>query len=207
MKKVKAKAAKAKLTPKQMSIKAVSLLKGIDNSVAVIDKHRTHIIESAGQLAGILSGLSNAATETSAPAKKPTSAPAKKPIKAEKKPVKAGKKAAAPTKKAGKKVAKKSAGQKSPVANRPTIKEAIKEAISEGGPSIRAILYHKVTDKYGYWSHQSFYNALKDKKSFKEVDDEKIDVVQVADRTKTTDAEAAKFVERVAGDAIVSSVT
>lgn len=218
--KASTKAPKAKLTPKQMSVKAASLLKGIDNSVTIIDKHRTNIVQSAGQLAGILSGLSNAATAVPAPAKKtPVPAPAKKAqakAQAKKAQTSAKKPAAkAPAKKpaaklaakAEKKAAEKPTGQKPPVANRPTVKEAIGEVITKGGPDSRAALYHKVTDKYGYWSRQSFYNALKDKKSFKEIGDGKIDVAQTSAQTKTTDAEAAKFVEKVAGDATVSNAT
>jgi len=205
----KAKAKTKAMTPKQMAIKANSLLKGIDNSVAAIQKHRTSIVQNAGELAGLLSGLSNAAStpvkaapvkKATAPVKKAEKAPAKK---AEKKtPAKA--KAKAKATKAGASQAK-PAGQKAPVPNRPTVKEAISETITKGGPDSRASLYHKVTDKYGYWSRQSFYNAIKDKKAFKEIDG-KVHNVQ-ASPAKTTDAEAAKFVEKVAGDASVSSAT
>ena len=83
------------------------------------------------------------------------------------------------------------------------MKDAIRESIGSEGPDTKANLYHRVTSKYGYWSRQSFYNALKDKKSFREVDGKILDVSSRP--VQTTDEEAQKFVESGQRDQTVAS--
>jgi len=222
MSKAKAKTKAKKLTPKQAAVKASSLLKGIDNSVAVINKHHGIIKENTVQLRNVVTGLSNAAVQETpkpkAPAKpkpaKAEKAKAKAPAKAKAAKAKAAKAKAAkkeakakPAKKGEKpkaeESAKASAKMKPPVDGRPTVKDATREEIAANGPDTKANLYHKVTDKYGYWSRQSFYNALKDKKSFRTVDG-KIQVIGTPG-AKTTDEEASRFVESVRKDQAVAS--
>lgn len=233
----KKKSSQKSLTPKQAAVKVSSLLRGVDNSVAKIAKGRTAIAEgekaireNTSQIRSIVSGLSNTAQTGKAAVKKPAKkAAAKKPVKkkaaakkaAPKKPVKkkkAAAKKAAPAKAAKKAAPKKAAAKKVAVEGRPSVKEAIKESIRADGPDTKASLYHKVTGKYGYWSRQSFYNALKDESSFREVDG-KVHVISVKasekkeapkkeapkPKPRTTDEEADRFVDSVAQDPAVSS--
>lgn len=200
--KAKAKPAKTNLTQKQAVVKAGSLLKGIGNSTDTINKHQKLIAESTDQLHVVLAGLSNMTSVVTANPEKKIAAGKVTAAKHEKATAKAAKvKAAKAVKPAKVKAAKED--QKPAVDNRPTIKDAIQELIASGGPDTKADLYRKVTDKYGYWSRQSFYNALKDKKLFKDVDGK----IQVAGPTsvKTSDADAKKFVESVERDQTVAT--
>ncbi|KKK83542.1 hypothetical protein LCGC14_2792350, partial [marine sediment metagenome] len=153
----KAKAASRSLTPKQADIKAASLIRGIDNSVARIKKEAASIADAAKQLKkSVLPALSNPKAKASAkiPAKK-----ASVRIPAKKASAKASAKKApaqSPSKAAQK--------AKPPVKGRPTIKEAIQETIRTSDGSSPAELWKKVVGRYGYWSRQSLYNALKDVK-------------------------------------------
>ncbi len=176
----KAKAASRSLTPKQADIKAASLIRGIDNSVARIKKEAASIADAAKQLKkSVLPALSNPKAKASAkiPAKKASvRIPAKKAsakASAKKASAKASAKKA-PAKASAKKAPAQSpskAAQKAkpPVKGRPTIKEAIQETIRTSDGSSPAELWKKVVGRYGYWSRQSLYNALKDVKLFKKV--------------------------------------
>ena len=204
-------------TPKQMAIKVESILRGLDNSQASIGKHQKKIDDGIEELKPLLAGLANAATAK--PAAKPVQAkPAAKapaPAKpaAKPQPAKAAKaakpavKPAKPTAKApksakpAKTAAKVKDGKKEPVPGRPILKEAIKEMIAaEGGKGPAAKLYHRAIDKYGYWSRQGFYAALKDTKSFTHTSDDQYEVVQTAD-------EVEKFVDQASKNQAVAHVS
>jgi hypothetical protein len=161
----KAKAARP-LTPKQANIKATSLIRGIDNSVARIRKETASIADATSQLKKtVLPALSNTEAKAKAPAKK-AKEKAKAPAKKAKAPAKKAKEKKTPAQSPSKAAQK----AKPPVEGRPTIKEAIQETIGAQGPISPADLWKKVVEKYGYWSRQSLYNALKDTKLFKKAD-------------------------------------
>jgi len=205
----------AKKTPKQAIARINSLLKGIDNSVLVINKHKTVLNDAVKEARSLMGGLSNL---QAAPAKKPEAkkpeakkpAPAKKPALA-KKPVKKTEiKKPAPAKKPVKKTEiKKPAPEKSvpakpgkPVEGRPSLKEAVKQIIVAGGnPMTAADIWKQATAKWGYWSRQSLYNVLKDEKSFSRAG-EKFSM----SRSTVDDAEADKFVQQVESNTVVSNV-
>lgn len=172
-----------KLTPKQAAIQAGSILRGLDNSIAGAKREVAKLEEQRKRVGGLASGLSNLA---SAPAPKPAPAakkpeakkaapaakkpaPAKKPepVKAEKKavakkPAPAAKKPA-PAKKAPAKPApaQATAQYKDPVPGRPSLREAVKEAIRAAGSGSPTTIYDRVCTQWGYWSKQSFYTLLK----------------------------------------------
>ena len=190
----------AKKTPKQAIARINSLLKGIDNSVLVINKHKTVLNDAVKEARSLMGGLSNL---QAAPAKKPEAkkpeakkpAPAKKPALA-KKPVKKTEiKKPAPEKSVPAKPGK-------PVEGRPSLKEAVKQIIVAGGnPMTAADIWKQATAKWGYWSRQSLYNVLKDEKSFSRAG-EKFSM----SRSTVDDAEADKFVQQVESNTVVSNV-
>jgi hypothetical protein len=133
-------------------IKATSLLKGLDNSAAIIAKKQAEITKSTKELVQALGSIS--APQPAKPAKAEKVAKPAKPAKAEKpaKPAKA-EKPAKPAK------AEKPAAQKAP-ALKPVIIQAL-----ENGSMTAADLYTHVK-KIHDWSRQSLYNALKDETLF-----------------------------------------
>ena len=68
---------------------------------------------------------------------------------------------------------KKSQVKKSQVkksSTKPKIKDAIIKCITNNDePMLKITIYNEIINKYGNWSKQYFYNALKDKKLFKDV--------------------------------------
>lgn len=62
---------------------------------------------------------------------------------------------------------------KKPVDGRPPLKQAMQEVLdgSNGEGMAASEIWKLVTAKYGYWSRQSLYNALKDAKLFKKAGD------------------------------------
>ena len=202
------KAGKKPLTRRQAEIKAAQLIRGIDNSVARIKKETARITSSASELKKrVIPALSKVEEPKKATSKK---AAKKDPAPKAKAAKKAAPKKSAPAKKNGKAPAKsvkavKAVKMKDPVAGRPTIKEACTVAIKEAGGKMGAAdLYKTVTGKYGYWSRQSLYNALKDKKTFKKVGDLYESVARSSSSKGTQDAEANAFVESVTKDSSVS---
>ena len=216
------KAASKPLTERQAQIKGASLLRGIDNSVARIRKETASIAEASEQLkVTVMPALSNRAGKESAPkkaapakpkVKKAAPAKAKKPAPVKQAaPAKAKKPAPAKAKKPAKAAQKakpvqtpSKAAQKAkpPVEGRPTIKEAIAEVIKAGGSQSAADLWKSCVAKYGYWSRQSLYNALKDAKMFKKVGD-RFEAVARTNSTKK-DSSVDQFVESVVKDKAVS---
>jgi hypothetical protein len=213
-----------KKTPKQAAARVAVLLRGIDNSVSVIEKQKGKIDSSLREARHLMVGLSNAvvsaqedvakarkevkeATKKAAkkPAKKPAAKTAKKPAaKTAKTAKKPGKKPAAkkPAAKAAKKASPKNGKSKPlkerlpPKADRPLLKNAIRDLLKDSGPMKMADIYNGVVEKWGYWSRQSFYNVIRDEKNFKTTDGETYDfIVQDA---PVTDREADAFVASVA---------
>lgn len=173
---------KEKKTKKQMVIFAESLIRGIDNSMVAMDKHNSIIKGKTVQLRDVLTGLSNVETPVvELKSNKISTVKSKFPI------------------------LKKSFNKSETIAsvNRPTIKEAIKEIIISSGPKSKTALYNEVTVKYGKWSKQSFYNALKDQNLFKE-EEGTITIVKCT-ASRTSDEEAKNFVEKVVSDQTVAT--
>ena len=225
----KTKNAPKRLTRRQAEIKADKIFRGLDNSIARIKKETASMAEGAEVLKrDVLPALS----QDDAPAKKPE-APAKpvrkaKP-KAPAKPVRKAKpkapskssraqsakpkpaKKASPAKPAPKPVdgeekkAVPTPDSNPPVEGRPTIKEACVQLIGEkGGKCSATDLYYTACGRWGYWSRQSLYNSLKDKKTFRKVGDLYEVVTKPQKGTGTQDAEADAFVKTVTKDQTVS---
>jgi len=85
------------------------------------------------------------------------------------------------------------------VAGRPALKQAIQEVFNgnSNGPLAASEIWKTVTGKYGYWSRQSLYNALKDSKLFKKEGDKFQSISQ-------EDESVDKFVESVGKDQSVA---
>jgi hypothetical protein len=157
-------------------------------------------------------------------AKKPTVKVAKKPAPAKKPAVKVAAKKPAPAKKlaaakkpvAAKKVeakepkAAKKTEKAMPVSNRPPLKKVIFDIISKSGEAMGAAdIYKEACQKFGYYSRQSLYNALKDNKSFTK-NGEKYGVVgsqTTSTRPSVSDSEAEDFVRKVDEDTATSSMS
>jgi outer membrane biosynthesis protein TonB len=196
------------VTPRQAEIKISSLLKGIDNSVLVVEKHRDLIAKSAKEMRTLVSGLSNAATSLAATVKtveaKAKATKVVKPTKVKPEP-KAAKPKAEP--KAPKvkpepkakpepkvKAAKLEKVEPKPaVVGRPTAKEAACEMIGTGVLPA-AEVYKNAVAKYGYWSRQSFYNALDDAKTFRKTE-KGFEIVK--NNSRAVDDEVDKFAEKL----------
>ena len=151
---------KKALTPRQAEIKLGKILRGVDNSVAQIEKHSENIKGLVPEAQQILAGLANPPEAKAAPKPKAKPAPqakAKPKAKAKDKPK---------TNKA------KADNMKKPVDGRPPLKQAMQEVLNGDGEGMAASdIWKQVTAKYGYWSRQSLYNALKDAKLFKKTGD------------------------------------
>lgn len=183
--------------------------------------------ESTRVVQTLIGGISNAAlaapsAQKPAPAqaKKPAAKPqaqakkpaakvrakpqAKKPAaKAQAKPAqKAAPKAQA--KKPAAKAAPKADKPKAPVSNRPPLKKVITDILAKNGkPMGAAEIYKEACQKFGYWSRQSLYNALKDARSFSKDGD---GFRAASPKSTTTDVEAEDFVKKVEGNAATSTV-
>ena len=200
----KAKPASKPLTPKQAKIKAVSLLRGMDNSVARVKKEAASMADAASQLKKVLPALSNvmkpavnAAPKKSAPKK---SAPKKSAPKKVCNPQKSAPKKGATKKSAAQNPSKAAQNAKPPVEGRPTIKEAIQEVVQENGAIPPADLWKKCVEKYGYWSRQSLYNALKDTKLFRKTKGK----IELPPTSGKKDDGVENFVDGVVADKSVS---
>ena len=177
-------------TPKQAVVKVQNLLKGIDNSMSVINREKGKVLDSMKQVKGLVGGLSNVAQEKVAKTAKPAKKAAKKPAK-----------------KAAKKVSKPAKATKSakPAANgRPPLKEALVQIFKEHGPMTPAEAKKLAIEKWGYWSSQSLYNAInKNTDTFKK-NGEKVELVGGGSSKKTTSPEVEDFVSKVEKDESVS---
>jgi hypothetical protein len=177
------------LTPKQAEIKINKILRGVDNSAAQLEKHTKNIQESMPVVRELLSGLTN-------PPEKP--APKAAPKKPAPKKADNKKTPKAKAKPASKKAdGKKSNDVKKPVAGRPALKQAIQEVFNGNGAMAASEIWKAVTAKYGYWSRQSLYNALKDGSLFKKDGDKFLSISQ-------EDEKIDKFVESVEKDQSVA---
>lgn len=203
-------ATETKLTTKQMSIKIGKILKGVDNSVTQIHKHQTSIGEAIPALQKLVGGITNnitpvAPAKETKPVKEVKKAKPEKPVKEAKKPVKEVKKAKPDkeVKKPAKELKKPAKEVKKPVAERPALKQVIKNVITNNGtPMTSSEIYKTIIDKHGIWSRQSVYNALKDKSLFTRTNDVfSLTVV----RTKP-DEKAEALVADVAADSDVTKV-
>jgi hypothetical protein len=188
----KPKKTKKKLSPKQASIKATNLLKGIDNSVAQMDKHHGLIVGNMKKLRSVLNGLSNAAIN-------PPSSPAKPVKKTVTK--KEAKKTTAVKPKATKATSKQ---KKEENPNRPPLKEVVLGIIKDSGPLTAAEIWNKATEKHGYWSRTSLYNLLKkNPKTFKKTGDKFC--ISNSEAEPKEGAEVDEFVKQVEQDQTVSA--
>lgn len=188
-------------TPKQAHIKIQTLLKGIDNSTAAVDKHQTIVKKNTDDIKKLVSGLEVQAPKA-APAVK--AAPvAKTPAAKKVAPVavKAAKKAAPAAKKA---VAAKNGAAKSNE-NRPPLKDVLRGFINDAGAGVSAAdLYNRSKDfaaknQAEEWSRQSVYNALKDAKTFTKKGNEYVNAGSNSSASpKVSDDEAEQFVEKAA---------
>lgn len=215
------------LTSKQAIQKASSLLNNINSSVSAINKHHQLIEAKSTDLRALLTGLTNMGpAQEEKPAKekpaKVVSTLAKVAKVAKEKPAKATKEKVAKPVKPAKEKAEKSAkeAKAKPVKNgaakstdaetdktAPTVKSVIVEIIKSLGPQTKPTLY-KLTEKYGKWSRQSFYNALKDP-MFGENEGNVTLVVFPKEKTtevKTSDEDVDKFVSMVEDDGLISAV-
>lgn len=202
-----------KMTPKQASRKAESLISGINNSVAKIDKEKESIVEKVGQLQPLLQGLSNAVVDGLATKSETKSNEGAKPKNSNlpvKKSPKAKKAASAssPTEKALK---KDEAEVNPPKEGRPSFKDALIEVIRAEGPMSPADARKRAVNMYGYWSTQNLYSLLKkDTSTFKKVDG----LLHLAsssngsdtdkNESKQDDSEVESFVNKVKADETVS---
>lgn len=197
------------LSPKQAKAKFDSILSGIDNNSVLIAKKMSTIDEQVKQLAAVAPiafqptaakpapAAKVAAVKTPKPAKVPAAKPAKEP--------KVAKPAQKTAPKASAKPAAKTAVEKIP------LKQVLKMILQAGGNEYTAAneLYKTAIAKYGSWSRQSLYNALKDTKTFvREGDNYKLAEKQnVAPSTATGEKdEADRFVAKVEGDTAVSQM-
>lgn len=197
-------------TAKQAQVKIATLLRGIDNSSQTIAKNQDVIRKNVQEVKKLAQGLGS--QEKTVPAsKKPAAkkaAPAAKK-KAAKKSASAAKKAPAKASKApsnGLPKAPKVDGKKAPVDGRPPLKDALKDLISKAGgqPVSQAALYKQATDKWGYWSRQSLYVAMKDEKLFQKKGDGYVNAQSGS--SKVSDGEADAFVRKATGVPDVAGV-
>jgi hypothetical protein len=210
---------------KQTIAKINSLLKGIDNSTAVLNKQRTNLVETVKEVRTLMGGLSNQVAQTptkevkkvalakkvaikAAPAaKKPAkkvekAAPAKKATPAFKKPAKKVEKTEAPVVPA-KKIVSTKVVQKSAEQDRPLLKDIIKQILTTSGPASSAVIW-KSTKKFGSWSRQSVHNALRVGISsgvFSKHGEE-----FSLQNGMVNDDEAEKFVKQIENNQVVSTV-
>jgi len=209
------------------------LLRGIDNETLAIkqaqDKLNVRVKavqDNARTVQTLIGGISNAAL--AAPSK-PVPAKAVKPAKAAKpakpakvakpaKPAKVAKpakpaKVAKPVKVKAEKLVKaaKASDKTPPTSDRPSLKKVISEIIAKSGkPMGTADIYKAACQKYGYWSRQSLYNALKDIKVFAKNGEEYSVVgepdVDTNSMSDSSDTEADDFVKRVEENSSVAGL-
>lgn len=179
-KKASAPVAKATVSPKQLAVKAISLMKGIDNTVAVIAKKQIDLAAKQSLLNQTLSaGLSSLVNAPKTPAAKPVKVAKVKPVKVKAaKPVKVAKakaekpaKVAKPVKvKAAKSAVKVAKSKKDKPAKAPKadakpaihvmpLKDIVDKILT--GQSLGPSVIHTKTAEFGKWSRQSVYNVLK----------------------------------------------
>lgn len=184
-----AKPKKPSLTPRQTQIRAETLVRGIDNSTAKIEKELANIKASRKELPSLITGLSNAAiTAVAAPKSQPKAAAKAKATPAAKA------KAASAKKAATKKAATKKASPK-PAANRPTFKDAAVQILQAKGPLSKADLRRAYIAQYGSISSQSVYGVLN-----KNTDIFKVDGNTVSLAAKASKEDLESFVRQVEKD-------
>ncbi len=200
------------LSPKQAQVKIVNLLKGIDNDNVVIAKKQEENQRKLNELKAVMPLALTQPSTT--PAVKvvvsksvaPTNGggtTAAKPIAASAKPkVKATVKA----------TAKPSIKTESPD-DRPPLKQVIADILAHSSsPMSKPDIYNAAIAKYGKWSRQSFYNAIKDEHRFQQVGEGFINVkATAAAKTHHADEadekdEADRFVESVEVNKSTSAV-
>jgi outer membrane biosynthesis protein TonB len=205
------------------------LLRGIDNDTLAIKKDQAKlnvrikaVQDSAKTVQTLIGGISNMALAAPAslkkvqfkkPEPKTASKVSPKAPKAPKKPTpkKAATKTAAPKKdlkKATKAPAAVKASTSESPQDRPSLKKVITDIILKNGkPMGAADIYKIACQKFGYWSRQSLYNALKDNKAFaKKGEGYDVPDSSPISISETSDSEAEKFVQRVEGNSATSAV-
>jgi len=205
------------------------LLRGIDNDTLAIKKDQAKlnvrikaVQDSAKTVQTLIGGISNMALAAPAslkkvqvkkPEPKTASKVSPKAPKAPKKPTpkKAATKTAAPKKdlkKATKAPAAVKASTSESPQDRPSLKKVITDIILKNGkPMGAADIYKMACQKFGYWSRQSLYNALKDNKAFaKKGEGYDVPDSSPISISETSDSEAEKFVQRVEGNSATSAV-
>jgi len=167
-------------------------LRGIDNEVAAIkkvqkslDDRTDKVTKSVAAVSQIIQGISNIAmssseTTTAAAIKNQAKAAAKAPVKAAKAAAKVQTKTAPkvqskPAAKTKPKPAAKAQSKdaaKAQAEDRPALKTVIDEVLkSASAPMKASTIYLEACKRYGRWSRQSLYNALKDKKKYAKAGD------------------------------------
>lgn len=205
--------------PKQAVARINTLLRGIDNSVIAINKHKTIVTDAVKEVKTLMGGLSNPQTPTkpaekapvkpglakTKPAKvakkpaKPAKAPAKavKPPKAPKPAKKAPAKAPKPEKKPlVEKTAKPAKAAKAAVSVKDQIRHVLKAGSMSSGEILKAI-----EAKWGARSRQSLYHALQDTRLVTKHEGKYTLVT-----AKVGDSEAEEFIKQVENSQAVAEV-
>lgn len=192
-------------SPKQAAARVGVLLRGIDNSIGVIERQKQKISDNLKEAATLVTGLSNAVVD--APKAAVTKSPAKKVQKAKKTATKPSTKKAKTSKAKSsngakaKKVAKANplTAKKPPKEGRPLLKDAIRQVVAAAGSPMKSSdIYNQVVDKWGYWSRQSMYNVLKNDGGFQLVASNTYELVANESGQTTSDSETDQFIDQVA---------
>jgi hypothetical protein len=187
-------------TPKQMLARVQTLLRGIDNSVLAIEKHKTFVDDAVKEVKSLVGGIEDVTDWASD--KSPESKPVVNKLESKKKPemelclgkpkLEKATKVAVPTSVTSTKV------KKAPVDGRPSLKEVVRQIVANDSMSA-AEIWNQATEKWGYWSRQSLYNVLKDGRLFSKQDDK----FSLANHFMD---EAEKFIKQVADNQVVKNV-
>lgn len=209
--KTQTKNAAPSLSPKQAQVKVTNLIKGIDNmNVAIAKKQEENVraVEELKTLMPIALTQPGTPVQVGGTAKGPGTAKVKDQAKEAKKPAAKANGSAKPAATA-KAVAKPSL--KEAPGERPALKQVIHDLIAKGGnkPMTKPELYNAAIAKFGKWSRQSFYNAIKDTKHFLADGEGFVNVV--ATRSQSAQGhgekdEADRFVESVERNQATSAV-
>lgn len=177
--------AKTNMTPRQAEIKTTNLLKGLDNTNALIAKKQEENLKRVEEIKQLVPVIAKAAA---VPAKKAAAKKGTGP-----KPAKVSKpKAATAPKPAAK------AGERPPLKN---VIDEVLPTIESGkttAAAIRRAAHAKYAAKFGKWSNQSIYNALKDDKRYKKHGEGAAAIFTMVGQPK---AQAAKPAAPAAGEA------
>lgn len=194
--------------PKQISSSINKTLKGLDNEAASVRKAHDalnsrldKITASVSDLTKLMVGLSNAQVQAIKPVKTVKPSPAEKasktPVKVEPKP-----KETVHTESTESTVQVVKITSPLPTGDKPPLKNVIDLILADSnGPLSAASIYALATAKYGSWSRQSLYNALKDEKRFIKTGDGAEAVYSmvksVAPASSVTDDEADELIKKM----------